>query len=179
MSYEPLIQICVERPDFALLQRAYEDYRQDSAPCKSGVTNQCAVRMSVALGRSGIDLLGFRNQRRVHRGRASCQLAIDHVLGARELADHLRTILPAPIRFTGPARAGARATLALRKGIVYFDNCFTRVPGGPQTGDHIDLWDGSGYYNEYLRVGAGGNSRASTDLFRRAEAVWFFQLAAA
>ena len=51
--YEPYILQCVVRPQYAFLQRAYDDYRTNSTPCRRGVTNQCAVRMSIALGRSG------------------------------------------------------------------------------------------------------------------------------
>jgi hypothetical protein len=175
MDFLPLVQVCVERPSFHFMRRAFEDYRFDRAPCKAGIPNQCAVRTSVALVRSGCDLSGFGDPRRVHRGRASCRLQCEHVVGARELAVHLRRFLPEQ-RFEGRLAATARSALAHRTGIVYFDNVFAREPGGAQTGDHIDLWDGHNYYNELLGIGAGGNAGARTDLFARAGAVWFFTL---
>jgi len=175
MEFNPLVQFCVERPGFHFMRRAFEDYRVDKAPCKGNIPNQCAVRTSVALARCGCDLSGFGDQRRVHRGRASCRLACEHVVGARELAVHLRSFLPEQ-RFAGRLVATARSALANRTGIIYFDNVFARERGGPQTGDHIDLWDGQNYYNELLGIGAGGNARSTTDLFSRAGEVWFFTL---
>ena len=176
MTYEPFVQMCVERPNFDLMRRAYEDYRMDRAPCKGGVPNQCAVRMSVAMVRCGMDFIGFPNQRRIHRGRSICQLMPDHVLGARELADYLRMILPEPVRYGGAAAATARAALNNRKGIIYFDNCYARTPGGPQTGDHIDLWDGSRYFIEHISAPAGENAREGVDLFGQSRFIWFFSL---
>jgi len=43
-------------------------------------------------------------------------------------------------------------------------------------GDHIDLWDGEHYYNQLLRVSAGGTARVGTDLFAAASFVRFFWL---
>lgn len=175
MDFQPLVQVCVERPSFHFMRRAFEDYRADRAPCKGGIANQCAVRTSVALVRSGCDLSGFGDQRRIHRGRAACRLACEHVVGARELAVHLRSFLPEQ-RFVGRVAATARSALMNRTGIVYFDNVFARERGGPLTGDHIDLWDGRNYYNELLAISAGGNVGPATDLFSRAGEVWFFAL---
>ena len=160
-----------------MMERAYRDYLADSAPCKNpDINNQCAVRMSVALGRCGFDLLGFPNRRRVHSGRRTCQLQVEHVVGARELADYLVTALCIPQRFDAKQADDARTTLAGQRGIIYFNNCFRRTAGGPMIGDHIDLFDGTNYYNEIIRVTAGGDARSGTDLFRRADQVWFFPL---
>ncbi len=178
MPWDPLVRVCLARPTYMLMERAYHDYVLDSAPCKNpGIDNQCAVRMSVALGRCGCDLIGFPNRRRVHSGRPTCQLDIEHVVGARELADHLVRVLGPPQRFGERQADDARATLANRRGIIYFNNCFRREAGGPMVGDHIDLFDGSRYYNEIIGVGAGGDARRAADLFHRADQVWFFPLA--
>ena len=67
--YEALSDLRVTRPSYVLLNRAYEDYRREHDPCKDGtVRNQCAVRLSVALARCGLDLGGFRPPNRLHRG---------------------------------------------------------------------------------------------------------------
>ena len=94
--YAMLANQCVIRPTYRHMRTAYDAYRVDSAPCKAGVTNQCAVRMSIAMVRSGLDFLGFSNQRRVHRGRRSCRITIPHVLGANELARYLIQLLGSP-----------------------------------------------------------------------------------
>lgn len=177
-EYTTLVNMCVIKPSYQLMNRAYQDYLVDSAPCKSGVTNQCAVRMSVALERCGFSLSGFSPAARVHRGRRVCQLNLDHVLGANELARYLTGLWGAPERFNGETAHGAAAALNGRTGIIYFDNCFRRESGGPKTGDHIDLWTGTQYYNQIIHVGAGGDAGAGATLFTRSEAVWFYPLAA-
>ena len=171
-----LVNMCVVKPSYALMQRAYDDYRIDSAPCKSGVTNQCAVRMSVALLRCGFSLDAFQPQARVHRNRPVCQLSVPHVLGAQELASYLRQMWGVPEQFRGAALASAQTSLQGRRGVIYFNNCFRRERGGPMVGDHIDLWTGTQYYNQIIHIGAGGDARAGSSLFDRADAVWFFLL---
>jgi hypothetical protein len=171
-----LADVCVIKPSYALMRRAYDDYRTDSAPCKAGVTNQCAVRMSVALLRCGFSLDAFRPQNRVHRNRSACRLDVPHVLGAQELANYLRQIWGPPEQFRGRTLHNAQTSLQNRRGIIYFNNCFRRARGGPMVGDHIDLWTGTQYYNQIIHVGAGGDARAGASLFTRADAVWFFPL---
>lgn len=171
-----LTDMCVEKPSYRLVQRAYDDYCIDSAPCKAGVRNQCAVRMSVALVRCGFSLDAFQPRRRVHRNRPACRLTIPHVLGANELANYLRRIWGAPEQFRGATLRNAQTRLHCRRGVIYFNNCFRRERGGPMVGDHIDLWTGTQYYNQIIHVGAGGDARAGSPLFDRADAVWFFPL---
>lgn len=175
--YAMLVDQCVIRPRYQHMRTAYDAYRVDSAPCKAGVTNQCAVRMSIAMVRSGLDFLGFANQRRVHRGRRSCRITIPHVLGANELARYLTQILGQPRRFSRAQAEGAQQTLSGQRGVIYFDNCFTRRGQTRKVGDHIDLWTGSQYYNQIIRVGAGGDAGAEARLFRLADGgVWFWPL---
>lgn len=178
MDYPSLVNVCVLKPSYQLMQRAYSDYVVDSAPCKGGVTNQCAVRMSVALERCGFSLSAFDPANRVHRNRRSCQCDVQHVLGANELARYLTRMWGVPETFNGDAGHNAATTLDGRTGVIYFDNCFRRQADGPKTGDHIDLWTGTQYYNQIIYVGAGGDAGASATLFGRAEAVWFYPLSA-
>ena len=169
-----LANVCVEKPSYEPVRRAYDDYRVDPAPCKAGVTNQCAVRMSVALLRSGFSLDAFQPRNRVHQGRRACQLTVPHVLGAQELANYLRQIWGSVEQFRGATLSNAQTALNGRRGILYFNNCFRREQGGAMVGDHIDLWTGTQYYNQIIHVGAGGDARAGSPLFNRADAVWFF-----
>ena len=161
------------------MERGYRDYVVDSAPCKAGVTNQCAVRMSVALERCGFSLAAFEPSRRIHNGRSSCLLSLRHVLGAQELARYLARMWGEPEKFRRSAARNANETLAGRRGVIYFNNCFKRKKTDTiRKGDHIDLWTGSQYFNQIIHVGAGGDARSNARLFRRSDQVWFFQLPA-
>ncbi len=176
LCYAYLSDVCVVKPSYQIMEMAYEDYKVDSAPCKAGVTNQCAVRMSVALERSGFSLNAFDPARRVHRGRSRCLLSIQHVLGANELARYLKTIWGEPEKFRGRSKNTAKESLAGRQGVIYFNNCFRRAGQASKRGDHIDLWSGKKYYNQIIRVGAGGDADSEARLFGRSDTVWFFPL---
>jgi hypothetical protein len=180
--YEPFIQQCVVRPQYALLQRGYEAYRSNSLPCQRGVTNQCAVRMSIALGRAGFGLESFTPRARVHSGNGACHTdGMEHVLGAEELARFLERTLGAPTKIrpqrTGGGCAHAYGQVRGQTGILYFNNCFTRAGSTVQTGDHIDLFTGTQYYNQIIHPSAGGNETTGGDLFGRADQVWFWRIA--
>lgn len=175
-DWNSLVNACYIKPSYELMKRAYEDYRVDSAPCKAGITNQCAVRMSVALERCGFSLDAFDPHRRVHRGRSSCHLSVQHVVGANELARYLSRIWGEPEKWRGDGVNSAAGELAGRTGIIYFNNCFQRAGQASRRGDHIDLWNGTTYYNQLIHVAAGGDARAGTPLFGRSDEVWFFPL---
>jgi hypothetical protein len=164
------------KPSFALMQQAYEDYRADPAPCKGGFENQCAVRMSVALLRCGFSLDAFQPQNHVHRNRRPCRLTVPHVLRAAELGNYLMQIWGAPELYRGATLGDARRRTQYRAGVIYFNDCFSREENGPRVGDHIDLFTGKAYYNQILRLGAGGDAGSETSLFDRANEVWFFPL---
>ena len=179
--YEPFISQCVVRPQYALLQRAYEAYRGNSRPCARGVANQCAVRMSIALGRAGFGLEGFTPRNRVHSGNGACATGgMSHVLAALELANFLKQGLGDPLTIREQTAGGgcAHAFVQIRgqTGILYFNNCFTREGSTAQTGDHIDLFNGGQYYNEIIHPRAGGDETTGGSLFARADQVWFWHL---
>lgn len=179
--YERFVEATVPRPQYELLARAYADYRSQSQPCRRGATNQCAARMSIALGRAGCGLEDFTPRARVHSGNARCQTdGIEHVMGALELANFLRRRLGPPLEhrpIAGGGCADAFARIRGSTGIVYFDNCFRREGSTVQAGDHIDLFDGRRYYNQILHPRAGGDETSGGDLFGRSGQVWFWPLA--
>lgn len=177
-EWKELANMCVSKPSFELMNMAYTDYKMDNAPCKAGVTNQCAVRMSVALKRCGFDLHAFKNQRRIHKNRRSCKLKVPHLLGARELAKYLAQMWGAPEKYVGDGVNSAAFALTGRRGVIYFDNCFIRKGSTKKTGDHIDLWTGKTYYNEIIKVSAGGSAQVGTPLFGESKEVWFYSLSA-
>jgi hypothetical protein len=179
--YEPYIQQCVMSPQYRLMERAYNDYRANSRPCQRGATNQCAVRMSIALYRAGFGLESFPRRDRVHSGNGNCETnGAAHVLGALELARFLREALGDPQTFS-PARRGRGCAAAFNEirpahGIVYFNNCFRREGEATAQGDHIDLFNGAQYFNQILRPRAAGDETTGGDLFGRADGVWFWPL---
>jgi hypothetical protein len=181
VMYEPFILQCVERPQYELMKRGYEAYRSNTSPCQGGAANQCAVRMSIALGRAGFGLECFTPANRVHSGGTRCGTdGMKHVLGAEELARFLATALGAPtIIRPRPRHSGcAHAIDQIRgqTGIVYFNNCFTRAGATVRSGDHIDLFNGTQYYNQILHPAAGGNESTIGNLFGVADQVRFWAL---
>ena len=180
--YEPFTNQCVSRPQYALLKRAYTDYRTNGHPCQRGATNQCAVRMSIALGRAGFGLEGYQPQARLHNGAGRCRTdGMPHLMAAREVADWLRRTLGQPVGFRPQAGSTgcehAHATMRGQTGIVYFNNCFIRAGAATQSGDHIDLFDGHRIYNDINNTRAGGDETRHGPLFGRADEVWFWPLA--
>lgn len=184
-TFSILTDRCVLRPSWKLMQRAYADYSTDRAPCKTtidghSVENQCAVRMSIALERCGFDLVGFghvrdgNNHRRVHKGRASCQVDLPHVLAAEELARYIDVVIGFTHDFRGRALGGAQAALT-SFGIIYFNNCFTRSGQTSRRGDHIDLWDGSETYNQ-KQAGSAGPEGTDARMFANADRIKFLGL---
>ncbi len=124
-----------------------------ASPCdRATFTNQCAIRMSVALAGAGVDLSSFRGARCYpgmgHGG--------SHVLRAQELADWI-VLRPGIFGRVGKRKAVTFADYANRPGIVFVQN-------GWGATDHIDIWDGTAM--------KGG----SPDYFALGKAVWFWPL---
>lgn len=130
----------VQAVKFADLWSAYPD----SDPCdakdehgKKRFKNQCAIRMSHALKKSGVTFRSFPAKRKcwIHP-------EADHILAAKELADWLE-LQP----FVGCRRAedvtGAswRERVKDRTGIICFEDYY--APSEGSGGDHVDLWNGS------------------------------------
>ena len=180
--YEPFVNQCVVRPQYALLQRGYEAYVSNSQPCRRTGPNQCAVRMSIALGRAGFGLEGFPSRQYVHSGDGGCATdGISHVTSAVALGTWLRSALGDPLIIRPPSGttgcAQALEQIRGQTGIVYFNNCFTRQGATAQAGDHIDLFNGQSYYNNINRTEAGGDATTGGNLFGRADEVWFWRVA--
>lgn len=180
--YTIFVQKCVIRPQYSLLERAYNDYRINSTPCQGGVSNQCAVRMSIALVRAGFGLESFQPHNRVHSGNGACHTdGVPHVVGAEELARFLQRALAEPTIYRrSRGRSGHHSAFEQvrgTRGILYFNNCFQRAGQAGRRGDHIDLFNGEEYYNQIIHPNAGGDETTGGNLFRRADAVWFWQLA--
>lgn len=131
----------------------WQHHPYPDSPCDTKYfTNQCAIRMGVALRGAGINLGSFRG--------AVCYPNLKHsprhVLRAQELANWLMT----QTSFVGQVTIHKKVTsgdFIGRQGLVFINNGW-----GPT--DHIDAWDGSA-----LKGGA-------REYFALGEEVWFWEL---
>jgi hypothetical protein len=101
-----------------------------------GFDNQCAIKLSVALHATGVDLASFKGAHvQVAAGRAAIR--------AEELAAWLKTQhidgMLGPVDITG---ADWQDKIKGKHGIVAFTDYWTRPGEKTPTGDHIDLWNG-------------------------------------
>jgi hypothetical protein len=185
-----------ELPSAAAMAATYRTYQRGNPgyadrpgmPCHQPVMNQCAVRMSIALGVNSRNfVLTSGNARHTHSaGNSACRLApqhrYPHNAGAQRLYDYLSTLWT----FTSYRRQGALAISAaaaesavgIGPGLIFFQDC-GRV-GNPD-GDHIDYWDGTHAMNDLLRYnapgeGGPGRARDSSHWFRDSRAIFFCAL---
>jgi len=167
---------CLSRPTSIGLENQFRVFGQPGTPtrypCKREIKNQCAVRMSVALCRAmGTDIFGsYPYETLVHS--EDCCIDVNsrhekvrHITSAKSLFNYLRNRLG-----FGFIEIKAPGIIQGKKGIIYFEKCYTR--GNGRKGNHIDYWDGNRYTNSAQGINSGGNLR----LFRKAEKVWFCQL---
>jgi len=142
-------------------------------PCQrpSGVTNfsnQCAIRLGISLQKSDL-LRGYDGATcwHGHRGQG-------HTLRARELAKWMKKNRS---RF-GHCKRSRKVQwqdYQGKHGIIFCENFW----GQNNTGDHIDLWDGTGkfmresddFHWEGPALASGG-----LDYIERSERVWFWEI---
>ncbi len=176
MPWDVLVNYSTVFPDYYNLERAFDDYRQNSRPAGPYPKNQCAIRMSVALGRCGFSLSAFAHPARL---KTIPEIPVPYVMGAQELAQYLQKIWGTRLIYRHNL-ATVCNKLNGKRGIIYFNNCFHRKeePEGTKQGDHIDLWNGKTYYNRLYNIPAGMEDRRSSGpLFEVSDQVWFFELA--
>jgi hypothetical protein len=123
-----------------------ESYPTDRSPCGDGWENQCAIRMSIALQGAGFDFDGYGDPLCSH----------GHARGAESLANHLWREWGAPRVFRDGS--SAKRAIGTAQGIVLFKD-ISGFRGG--TGDHIDLWTGTG--------------TMTGEYFNHCKQVWFFR----
>lgn len=136
-------------------QALWDNHPYPDSPCDTDTfTNQCAIRMGVALRESGVDLSSFRG--------AKCYPGFGHdpkhILRAQELADWLKT----QPGLVGEVQVHTNVTsghFGGKKGIVFIKNGW-----GPT--DHIDVWNGL----------TGDMKGGDPAYFARGQEVWFWEL---
>lgn len=128
-----------------------------NSPCSTkDFPNQCAIRMGVALEKSGVDTSSFDKMypnRRCYKGFGHSP---KHILAAQELANWMtknESIFGKVKKLTNATSAEFQG----KEGLVFIMN-------GWGATDHIDIWDGSKM--------KGG----STNYFSLGKEVWFWKL---
>ncbi|WP_299473857.1 T6SS effector amidase Tae4 family protein [uncultured Roseibium sp.] len=155
----------VRLPSAAVLLREYRQFREvNGLPCGQGITNQCAIRMSVALMRCDIGFHFDRTRIRYTHTASNrrCGTGVAHNASASRLIDYLQEFW----RFQRYSKRGSNSmtaeqierALTDRPGIIYFEDCFERADGS--AGDHIDFWDGSRVMNDRLDYNGPGERDA-------------------
>lgn len=167
-------------------------------PCEQNISNQCAIRMSVALmscdigfhfDESKIEYMHSGNHPACgeffRRAKAQRGSPVPHNSGAERLFDYLNTIW----RFQRFSKTGSgaktpeqiRDAIASKPGIVFFKDCFIRKTDRTK-GDHIDFWDGSYVMNDLLSYNEPeerdpSNTRSSIRWFQNSEKeIWFYPI---
>lgn len=167
-------------------------------PCGQKITNQCAIRMSVALMSCDIGFHFDKSKiKHMHSGnhpacghffrhaKALRGHPVPHNSGAERLFDYLNTIWS----FQKFSKTGSgaktpeqiRDAIADKPGIVFFKDCFIRKADRTK-GDHIDFWDGSHVMNDLLSYNEPeerdpSDTRSSFRWFRNSEKeIWFYPI---
>ncbi len=126
----------------AIFESMWDNYSDDD-PCDAKNSkgeklfdNQCAIRLSYAMKKSGVNFLSFSAKRKcwVHPG-------ADHILAAVELANWIEKSNNVNFLDTENITGSEwRQKVVGRTGIICFEDYYLRSDGSG--GDHIDLWDG-------------------------------------
>lgn len=141
------------KPSFVNL---WDNYPKDDFPCDGGWDNQCAIRMSLTLNGEGTVPVnsGTYTEPKCSHG---------HARGAESLANWLwKNHLGRPKIYKNPAEG--KKTIASKKGILFFKDCFIRDGETERSGDHIDLWN-------------AGQTKTYNDPSNNSAQLWFWELA--
>lgn len=123
---------------FEYLWKNYPDEDPCDAKDKKGnklFSNQCAIRVSYTMKKSGVDFTTFPQKRKcwIHPGQ-------DHILAAAELADWIqKSNIPNLLTTENITGLQWRSKVVSRTGIICFEDYYLRSDGS--RGDHIDLWN--------------------------------------
>ena len=130
---------------------------------------QCAVNLSAALMRSGVNMKSYNGQLSWEKGNPK------YAIRAQQLADWLASPVN-PLYSKVEKYSGVEVfnKTSARSGVIFFKNYW----GANHQGDHIDLWNGfrlthiRSLAQIYLRIGSIG---LDAD-FKMAESVWFWPI---
>ncbi len=118
--------------------KPYIDQKTGNPP--KGFENQCAIKVSVALHGSGIEMKSFKGASVKIKGRSAA-------VRAQELSNWLKMMPFCGLPSSPEAVTGKdwENKIGGRTGIIFFQNYWTRdgETATNRSGDHIDLWNGS------------------------------------
>ncbi len=139
------------KPEF---NKLWASYPNENHPCSGPWTNQCAIRMSIALNTEGTIIVSKKTY-----GEPRCEHG--HARGAESLANFLWKKIGRPKVYA--AGATAKTDIQSKNGIVFFKDCFQRPGEEAVRGDHIDVW-------------MLGVAKTYSDDSNLAKQVWFWTL---
>ncbi len=135
----------------------WDNHPYPLSPCSTThFTNQCAIRMGVALEKSGIDTKSFDKMYPNRRCYKNLHHNPKHILAAQELANWIKSN-EMTFGKVQKFKNVSSANFVGKKGIVFIMN-------GWGSTDHIDIWDG-----QDLKGG-------TPQYFSLGESVWFWKL---
>lgn len=161
-------------------------------PCvtngKKNFDDQCAIRLGVALSKSGVDTSKLPGAVHCWHGHPKSQ---GHVIRAEELANGLsKRMVPGvqPLIKVNPS--GFSEAITGKTGIIFFKDYWQRKNNGfketfrNRSGDHIDLWNGAritdlfSWARIHLRFGSFGIHTFRDDLsdFEDSKEIWFWRV---
>jgi hypothetical protein len=146
----------------------FQILREESPPPPI-YTDQCAIKMSIALQDGGLSLETFSKSRSEVREVFAVKKKYRGALAAEELAAWLIKALGKPDQYS-PSEASTAVTG--RKGIIFFKDFWARPGETTPQGDHIDLWNGSTTPQADPRAYQPG----PLSYFDRSKTVWFWEI---
>lgn len=160
-------------PTFLQLWESHPNVKGDGPLLDKAVyENQCAINMSAALIRAGVDMKTYRGTWSWQKDRAR------YAIRAEELANWLAggaSRLPAKLtKYNGEEASEAFEKVDHKKGIIFFKDYY----GPGMTGDHIDLYNRSRMTEvfSWFRIHARISLSGVWSDFRKAKSIWFWEL---
>lgn len=151
----------------------------DPATGEAAFPDECAIRLGSCLATAGITNNSFKGARCWYKGHSRA-----HLLRAEEVANWLQRRpfagCPKPLDITGKDWV---SKIKHKTGIVFFRDYWQRKGERSQTGDHIDLWNGSrltassfqGRVNNFMRFTVGVGALWYSDL-ANAKKILFWEI---
>ena len=160
-------------PTFSELWKQHPNIAGD-APIldKKVYENQCAINLSAAMMRCGIDLKSFGGARSWEKDKPK------YPIRAEELAawlDKNAAVLPGKIqKFAGKEVATSFEKIKGKQGVIFIKDYY----GPGLSGDHIDLFKESRMTDtsSWFRIATGFAIQGLWSDYRKAKAIWFWQM---